>query len=423
MPVTQFTLPECRLRARKFLPYITRYVMSLIPISTPGLPCGIAVDRHGRLYYDPKVLNTDRLDIVAAKVLMESTHLILKHYRRAEKVLGTNPTLEQVVTWNVAADLAVWMMLDPVKFKDSRGQNQDFPFPPGTLRPKDFGIAECDNLTVEEIYRKLEGSGKIKIKTIKCPEGGSAADGQKKPWEKDAPGGGKGQDKDEDGKKLPAALSQFEQDQLNRGVAREIEGQKGKGNIPGGWKRFADEILEPQTDPLSKLRAVVKYAVNSVTGFGNHTYRKLNRRQPPAAFRLPAHYQPKPNVLAVIDTSGSMSNDDLAMALGVVATILKNHAKSLRVITGDTQKQACCKVFHARNVELAGGGGTDMSQLLLEATADERCDVVVCISDGITNWPTEPLQQRLVICLTQAQSQWPTPDWAEVVELKPKRKE
>ena len=58
-----------------------------------------------------------------------------------------------------------------------------------------------------------------------------------------------------------------------------IRKQHGCGSVPGGLSREAGELMHPKVDPARERLAKVKYAVGCTSGFGDFTYRKLNRRR------------------------------------------------------------------------------------------------------------------------------------------------
>jgi hypothetical protein len=92
--------------------------------------------------------------------------------------------------------------------------------------------------------------------------------------------------------------------------------------------------------------AEVKYAVGCTSGFGDFTYRKPNRRQPQGGALLPAHVNPIPRVTVIVDTSGSMEQSDLALALGVIGNALRSlpDPRGLRVLACLTQSGAASAV-------------------------------------------------------------------------------
>jgi predicted metal-dependent peptidase len=161
-----------------------------------------------------------------------------------------------------------------------------------------------------------------------------------------------------------------------------------------------------------------------VNGFGDFTWKRLPRRSPPGGVRLPAHVQPVPSVVLIVDTSGSMDKRDLGLALGVISQVVRTLPhEALRVITGDTCAQATCKVFRPEQVQLLGGGGTDMDAIIRDVVekARPRPDVVLCVTDGYTPWPQEDLGLKVVACITREESGYEVPEWIKRVEIRPER--
>src|SRR5208283_2487308 len=165
-----------------------------------------------------------------------------------------------------------------------------------------------------------------------------------------------------------------------------------------------------------------KYAVGCTSGFGDFTYRKLNRRQPAGGALLPAHVKPIPRVTVIADTSGSMRPEDLALALGVIQSALRSlpDPRGLRVLAGDTAVACAKNVFRPEQVELSGGGGTDMSALIVAATEERPAPkAILVVTDGYTGWPDEPVAPRVVVCLTRASQAASAPKWIDTVVLNP----
>jgi predicted metal-dependent peptidase len=220
-------------------------------------------------------------------------------------------------------------------------------------------------------------------------------------------------------------MAEHEQNIVEAAVAKAIEQyqeQRGRGSVPGGLARQAADLLRPKVDPARELLAKVKYAVGCTSGFGDFTYRKPNRRQPHGGALLPAHVKPIPRVTLIVDTSGSMEESDLALALGVIANALRSlpDPRGLRVLAGDTAVACAKNVFRPEQVELAGGGGTDMAALIV-AAANERPapKAILVVTDGYTGWPCEPVGPRVVVCLTQARMAGRVPKWIDAVVLNP----
>jgi predicted metal-dependent peptidase len=205
-------------------------------------------------------------------------------------------------------------------------------------------------------------------------------------------------------------------------VARAIrEASQGRGDVPGHLRRWAEEKLRPRGDWRRELAAAVRRAVADVAGASDYSYRRPSRRQGQVGngkVVLPSLRRPVPAVAVVVDTSGSISDTMLTQALAEIRGILEaaGQREGVRVLAVDAAVQSCRRVFRPEQVELAGGGGTDM-RVGLEAAAKlrPRPNVIVVITDGYTPWPSEPPRGIRVIVAHMGDG-GAVPGWAKEVK-------
>ncbi|WP_262402208.1 VWA-like domain-containing protein [Actinomadura sp. CNU-125] len=122
----------------------------------------------------------------------------------------------------------------------------------------------------------------------------------------------------------------------------------------------------------------------------------------------------------MIDTSGSMGEDDLAAALAEVTGVLREvgvRGNRVAVLACDADVRAVRRVSSAEQVELGGGGGTDMRVGIERALAGrDRPQVVIVLTDGYTPWPHEAPSCRVIAALVGTDPPAP-PSWIETVHL------
>ncbi len=238
---------------------------------------------------------------------------------------------------------------------------------------------------------------------------GSCATGQQEPWEEGPPNSSS------------PGTSRAEGEMIRRDVARQIvEHSRTRGDVPGHWSRWAGEKLRPKVNWRRELAAAIRHAVADVAGAVDYSYRKPSRRQGASSdVVLPALRQPVPSVAVVVDTSGSMSDGMLSQALAEVSGILKGmgQKEGVHVFSCDAQVHACRKVFRASQVQLAGGGGTDMGAGLAAAARLKPVpQVAIVITDGYTPWPDDPPRGvgKVVVALV---GDGDAPAWAKRIKL------
>jgi predicted metal-dependent peptidase len=270
--------------------------------------------------------------------------------------------------------------------------------------PRDLGAP--DGLLAEQYFEAgiTDRSGQIKEAAGDWLDCGSGADGVPRP---------------DDG---PPGLPAWQADLLRRQVAQDVIAHaKLAGTVPGGLLRWAEQILNPKVNWRKVLAAELRRAVAEVSGAVDYSYRRPSRRAAVAGnVVLPALRRPVPEVAVVCDTSGSMTEDLLAAALAEVEGLLRalGMARQVRVLACDTAVGPAQRVSSARQVQLVGGGGTDMGTGIAAAAAlRPRPAVTVVLTDGYTPWPSQaPKGTRVVIGLLGPGAP-DAPSWARAVRV------
>ena len=183
---------------------------------------------------------------------------------------------------------------------------------------------------------------------------------------------------------------------VRRDVAQRILDRSGEaGDVPLGWRRWAHAVLTPKVDYMATIRHAVRKALrDSTLGRYDRTYRRPHRRQAAyGEFIMSSFYQPRPRPGFLIDTSGSMQDTQLARAVAELGGLTRQLGYGADVVV------ACCdvvvhdvrKAFTAAQVELYGGGGTDIGAGLRWFTERKSgpIDLLVVVTDCHTPWPPE----------------------------------
>jgi predicted metal-dependent peptidase len=92
--------------------------------------------------------------------------------------------------------------------------------------------------------------------------------------------------------------------------------------------------------------------------------------------------------------------------------------RGTRVLACDTAVHTVARVASARQLDLVGGGGTDMGEGITAALRlRPRPRVIVVLTDGHTPWPAEaPRDARVVVGLLGRQAP-AAPRWAKSVRI------
>ena len=349
----------------------------------------IGIDRSWQVHADPAVVEQLTVEQLGRLLVHLSAHAIRDHASRARQ-LGVAED-NQRARWNRCADAEI---------NDDLLADELVPDVAPDL-PSTLG---CDPGRLAERYYEHAREGP---RRWDC---GAGADGC------DRPGEGKGN--------LDPQQAQL----LRLGVAAEIQQQhcREPGSVAGGWVRWAESALPSRIDWRRVLAAEVRSAVAAVTGKVDYSYRRPSRRAHLSRkVVLPTLRRPIPDVAIVCDTSGSMHERLLARALAEIEAVLTRaglRAAQVRVLAVDTAVHAVSRVSRAGQVQLAGGGGTDMGSGIESAAGlRPKPSLVIVLTDGYTPWPDLPPPGiRVIVGLLvegARPSGWAPPDWARTVVI------
>ncbi|MYN66520.1 MAG: VWA domain-containing protein [Acidobacteria bacterium] len=389
-PLAQRRLQAARLWIAANRPYYSKAVFScpVIPTAPPGR---VGIDDRWRIYANSEFLESLTVKEAAAELIHVLNHALRDHAQRAR---NSSVDALTVLEWNAAADCEI----NDDLYEDDLIEDDGWVF------PDDLGMSEF--MAAEHYYRHLLDNGIPVPVHIEC---GSGCHSHAVPYEL-------GTDSD--------ALSDLDRALLKRAVAAAVaDHQKahGPGNVPEGLARWAQQTLHPKVDWRQQLAAALRSSVHHKTGMADYTWQRPSRRQQPQDLVLrPAMTRPVPSIVVVVDTSGSMSQQELDRALteisAIIATVVPGD--SVRVLAVDSDVHTDQHIHNAKLIRLAGAGGTNMAAGI-EAAAETKPDAIVVITDGWTPWPpTRPAGARCVIAaLTDDCRMRDVPDWIQTVDM------
>jgi predicted metal-dependent peptidase len=303
-----------RVWAATRFPYLATGLFGTQVVAEDGIGT-VAVDEGWRLHADPELTARWTAAQLGSVLVHHLCHLVRAHAERADPAEVGD---DEVGLWVRCADAEINDDLVPAGLE----------LPGSPVLPAHLG-AEPGRLAEQyfEATRRRDGAyrppGEMPANgwDLDC---GSGADGRPRPWDS---GGG-------------PRLAPWQARLLARQVAQDcLRHSREAGNVPAGLLRWADELLEPAVDWRKALAAELRRAVADAAGAVDYSYRRPSRRASVAgAVVLPALRRPVPDIAVVCDTSGSMSEELLAVALAEVEGLLRavGVARQLRVLACDT---------------------------------------------------------------------------------------
>lgn len=283
---------------------------------------GTAATDGAHIFYDPQFIQKLSHQQIKGVLAHEVMHCALAHTtRKGERDHGL---------WSVAGDLVI----NDILFAEG------FELPEGVLNDKQFS-----GMTTESVYEKIRDDKQYTQK--------AAGHGKGKNWDigqvLETPG-----DKAQVESEWKVALQQAAQ------------AAKAQGKLPAAIKRLVQEILYPKLPWREILRQFVEHNARN-----DYSWQRINRRYQHLGVLLPGIQSDNLENLAVaIDTSGSISEKDLADFAGELSGILAQYDTECRVIYCDATVHKVDVFRSGDPIQLnpQGGGGTDFRPVF------EYCD-------------------------------------------------
>jgi predicted metal-dependent peptidase len=384
-----------RLWAATRMPYFATALFALRPVAAPGLAT-FAVDPGWRLYVDPATVAGWTIDEIGAVLLHEVLHLLRDHSGRGQDQGVTDRTAP---AWNAACDAEI---------------NDDLveaglPLPAEPILPATLG--KPPGQLAETYYRGRRRAG--------VPDCGSGAHGRPRRSELEALAADPEADQD--------GIDSLEAAGIRREAASAVlaADRESPGDVPGGLRRWARDELQPVVDWRRELATCIRRASYEMAGRVDYRPGRRNRRAAAvSSVVLPGLVRPVPSAAVVIDTSASVEADELSAAVaevGGIAAAMGARHRRVTVFSVDAEVQAVTRAARGRDIELAGGGGTDMRKGLDAAAAlRPRPDVIVVLTDGWSPWPDRPPARTTVIVGLIGDSAADSDDlpaWAHVIRI------
>ena len=294
--------------------------------------------------------------------------------------------------WNIACDRALWSFL----------KNAGFALPDDVLYdPSDQGQS------AEKIYAKIHKPPPPQPQKQPQPQpGAGSGDSQGKSEADPSPGDGPpsdGQPEPQDGPsgKGPGSAGEVrdapkeQEDQLRTdwqiATIQAANQAKSRGQLPGGLEDLLESITNPAVDWKAALRKFMQSAAKN-----DFSWRRPSRRYVAQGFYLPEiHSESMPPVLIGIDTSSSISNEELNAFASELSAIMrecqpeKTHVVYCNTRVHKTEEFDADEEIKFGRVER---GGTDLRAIVTYAE-EQDFEFAACVifTDCETPFPdTEP---------------------------------
>ena len=395
-----------------------------------GSIMGVAPETDGTitLIYDPNLLMKTEDNQIIRVIEHEGMHLLNKHISRLLRMLANEISEKnkqpKVMAWNIAADCSVNVQAnirEPLIIDKT-------PWPP--CLPGMYNLKE-GKVTEEYFYELLkqakQNSGKQNCKNCKNKnKNGEDGKGNQicENCQGDKDGDGFGNQAFDDHKKWSecakdvadlSALSRKVDSNLQTIIRDSAKTFKSRGSLPSHISQLIEEALKPPKAPYYQI--IRKLVRGSRFSKFRRSPTKINRKRTyvftlgddcvPEISPFPGKTRDMTfDIVVLIDTSGSMGNDDILEGLSGIKNIIEKdrncHTTVLEVDAG-VEKEYIVKRVRDIQFKIKGRGGTSLRPGL-ERARQLGCDVCLAFTDGFTedinSIPRKCLPKKLIWIIT-----------------------
>jgi len=190
-----------------------------------------------------------------------------------------------------------------------------------------------------------------------------------------------------------------------------------RGNVPARIGQLIDELLYPKLNWRELLQRFVSQAV--VTDW---TWTRPHKKRLQSKFYFPDVLKEAIDVVVHIDTSGSITNEELKQFVSEVKGMLLSFERvKVKLIMADCEVHAVYDLnnsFNLNKVRMVGRGGTSHIPVFdyIEREVPE-CRLLISFTDAHSIFPTSPPRYPVIWALIRQHGE--VPNWGEkvIVEL------
>lgn len=415
-------MASARSYARMCAPYMMPTLYAFIPVAVDNLTEKIggplAVTERLVLLYDTNWVTTVDSVTLATGLVHEICHDQLRHIVRG----ASYPDKQK---WNLAGDLFINGMLSQQMRKATIAGKQEvipmWKIPEWAALPERYGYP--NGLTADAYYRLLSKDKTEHVHMFMCGSCGSVS-GNTMFKEFELQFNIERGRSEADCKNIARATSKLLQEYM--------EGP-GRGLSEGKWSEFFDIGEESFAIPWrTKLSTVMRSGIQNLrTGGQDYSLRRPSPRSYLRGWPLPGLVSYEPEIMFIVDSSGSMGKEQIGDALRVQADIMNQCGiREAWFMEADAAAQrAPIKVtpHMLRHMEIRGRGGTDFTPAIEYAQKFRpRPSLVIYTTDGDGKAPEKaPTEFHTLWCVVPSQWGRRPANWGtlvvldDVAELKP----
>jgi predicted metal-dependent peptidase len=391
---------RAKVSIRERHPFFSYLLLHLTIKENNNIPT-CCVNRDGLMQYNSKWFETLTDEELLGVIIHEILHVVYLHLVRGQK--------KDHYVFNIAADAAINNILI----------NNRFELPKAGVLPVNnvltivqrrstIIVKELDKkfaeLIYDEIYSKIErekGNGKGPKGEPSDDEGKEGGGGESSDDEDQNDGKGKGKPKKfkpKDNGEIPQGFDEHDysgdeekneatEQKWKERIVDALNVAKQQGKVPAGMEHMVGELLQ---EKINWRTFLYRFITNMLPH--DYTWKKPMKKSYALGVYFPEVERECLEVVVAIDTSGSLSQNELRDFLSEVVGIAKSFANvHITIIECDCRIQQVLEVKNGdipkiMEMKMIGGGGTSHKPVFSYIEKHiPSCKVLVCLTDGFSD--------------------------------------
>jgi len=408
-------MASARSYVRTWAPYMMPTLYGFIPVAVEGLTqkAGgpLAVTDRLVLLYEPEWVETVDAWTLATGLAHEVCHDQLRHISRGLAY----PNKKR---FNMAGDLFInGILKNQMRRATINGKSETLPMwqlPDWVLLPEKYGFPT--GLSADAYYKLLEQKGDPEVECqIMCGGCGGVAGNPLSHELEHQYNVEKGRS-EADCKVIARATSRL--------LKEYMEGP-GRGITPGGWSEFFDIGEESFPIPWrTKLATVIRQGFQRLTTGGqDYSMRRPSTRSYLRGWPIPGLVGYEPEILFIVDSSGSMGKEQLGDSLRVISDVMTQcgirEAWFMEADSAAQRDPVKVNPRMLRQMEIKGRGGTSFVPAIEYAQEFKpRPGLVIYLTDGAGDAPKRPPKEfHTIWCVVPSAWGHVPANWGTLVVL------
>ena len=311
-----------------------------------------------KIFYGVKFVNSISLPELLGVLIHEVMHCALLHI--------TRKGIRDKKKWNYAADYAVNILI----------KDNDMVLPDKCLYEEKYR-----NMSVEQIYAEITKNPPPIVKILMAGGDGNGV------WTDEHRYDGDGQGNE----KKDASHDKLKEQEWKMKIAEAAENAKQQGKLPAGIERLVDQVLEEKV-PWQQLlsRYLTPFCLKT-----DYTWSKPNKKHLQNGIIMPGFTSDCLELVVAVDTSGSISHEDIKEFIGEIRGILQvARTYTIKLLSCDEAIHSYYEITECTSeipTKLGGGGGTSFVPVF-EKIAKENWHpaCLIYFTDGYGDFPSTP---------------------------------